>query len=174
MFYSDWKPHSYSIFSEMNSDMIWSIFFCWNLLEDPSLGITSHRACNVLMFMRSYRCITEEMSESARTVNISSELVLMHGARHGFRDSGARVCMASSPPPSPVHHHRHFYYYWANITQAPLIIHQHLSAKSHAEEILQPGREKISPMYYCEHHLILSVHKRALITNCLYIRMEYY
>lgn len=41
----------------------------------------------------------ERDAETARTVNISSELVLMHGASHGFRDSGARL--ASSPPPPP-------------------------------------------------------------------------
>ena len=39
--------------------------------------------------MRTYRCMTEAdvgRAETARTVNISLELVLMHGARHGFRD----------------------------------------------------------------------------------------
>lgn len=44
----------------------------------------------------------------ARTVNILLELALMRGARHGFRDTGARL--ASSPPaapPSPPS----FYYY---------------------------------------------------------------
>lgn len=77
----------------------------------------------------------------------------MHGARQGFRDSGARL--ASSPPaPSPPA----FYYYRENITQALLIIHQHLSAKSHAEETRHPAAwEKnqgyISPMY-CEPRLI--------------------
>lgn len=33
----------------------------------------------------------ERDAETARTVNISSELVPMHGVRHGFRDSGARA-----------------------------------------------------------------------------------
>ena len=41
----------------------------------------------------------ERDAETARTVNISSVLVLTHGASHGFRDSGARL--ASSPPPPP-------------------------------------------------------------------------
>lgn len=71
----------------------------------------------------------ERDAGTARTVNISSRLVLLHGARHGFGDSGARP--ASSPPA--------FYYYWFNITQAPLIIHHHLSAKSHAEEPRRPA-----------------------------------
>lgn len=108
--------------------------------------------------MRTYRCITEAMwgglerdAKTARTVNISSELVLMYGARHGFRDSSAR--MASSPPPlAPA-----FYYYWANITQALLIIHQHLSAKSHAEETRHSAawiEIKAASVMYCEPLLI--------------------
>lgn len=36
-------------------------------------------------------------AEPARTVNISSQLVLMHGARHGFRDSGARLASTQQP-----------------------------------------------------------------------------
>lgn len=56
--------------------------------------------------------------------------------RHGFRDSGARP--ASSSPPA-------FYYYRVNITQAALIIHHHLSARSHAEETRHPAaRTEIS------------------------------
>lgn len=105
---------------------------------------------------------------TARTVNISSELVLMHGARHGFRDSGARLASspAAAPPPPPG-----FYYYWANITQALLIIHQHLSAKSHAEETRHPAAwREIKPSLRCIARLVLDVQNElcALITNYLH------
>lgn len=93
----------------------------------------------------------------------------MHGARHGFRDSGARLASSPpAPPPSPPA----FYYYWANITQALLIIHQHLSAKSHAEETRHPAawKEIKATSLRCIVSLVLSVQNElwALITNCLH------
>ncbi len=93
----------------------------------------------------------------------------MHGARHGFRDSGARLASSPPAPPPPPPSPTAFYYYWADITQAPLIIHQQVSAKSQAEETRHPAAWKESRLRL-PHVLWSCVQGEpwALITNYLH------
>lgn len=151
-FSPDWNPFwrrflSYILKNEWNSNEVKPFFFFLETLEAPrgSKGKSGTPLCashpnvmicayeNLYVYERGDVGRAERDAETARTVNILLELALMHGERHGFRDSCARP--ASSPPPSPPA----FYYYWDNITQAALIIHHHLSAKSHAEETRHPA-----------------------------------
>lgn len=171
-FYWDWKLYNrcYSIFSERNTITV------GGRVPEPHFG---HHITTRLYFRDV--CVWEPIGVSQRRCGegwegrrdrTHSEYFI--GARaHAWceaRVQGLRRAPASSPaapPPSPPA----FYYYWANITQALLIIHQHLSAKSHAEETRHPAAwREIKPSLRCIVRLVLYVQNEPwdLITNCLH------